>query len=186
MSPGAPSAPVTYVPTPTAPTTYQSVIPQSSYQDAANYLRSTTEDLNRSLQAQYQQAGTPAQSGAWQAGTRSQEAASYAASLPRGDQWTAQNSGGGPDPYALARQSATERYRNSQQDYHQALQQARTTPGPQFQYSTPSWATHPASEFAIGGASAPAPAPAPAPSTRQLYTPQKIWEQSRGGTWKQG
>lgn len=183
MSPGAPSAPVSYVPTPTAPTTYQSVIPRASYQDAANYLASTTADLNKSLQAQYQQAGTPAESGAWQKGTRSQEAASYAASLPKGDQWIAQNTGGGPDPYALARESATQRYKDSQQEYQQALQQAKTTPGPRFEYSTPSWANRSASEFAIGAPEAPPmTTPAPAQLTAQGQPDKQRYYRGGKGT----
>ena len=33
-----PSAPVTYRPTPTAPTIYQSVIPEADYENLTNYL----------------------------------------------------------------------------------------------------------------------------------------------------
>ena len=34
-----PSAPVTYRPTPTAPTIYQSVIPEADYENLGNYLK---------------------------------------------------------------------------------------------------------------------------------------------------
>ena len=178
MSPGAPSAPVSYVPSPAAPITYQSVIPRISYEDQANYLRSTTGELNKALYAQYQQAGTPAESGARQAETRAQEAASYAASLPKGDMWTAQNTGGSPDPYSLARNAATERYGNAQEQYHQALRSSKEAEGPQFDYEPPSWASHGEEDFAVKS-SAPAPAPAPAPSPTSVYA--SAIKKSKGG-----
>jgi hypothetical protein len=184
-TPSAPASPVNYVPTPVAPTTYQSVIPKISYQDQAEFLKSTTGELNKALYAQYQQAGTPYESGAWQKGTRAQEAASYAASLPKGDIWTAQNTGGSPDPYGLARNSATERYGDAQEQYRQALASAKDREGPKFGYTTPSWANRDPSEFAVKKDDNPAPSPAPAPEPAP--EPKRMsWEQSRGGTWKQG
>ena len=138
MSPGAPSAPVTYIPTPTAPITYQSLIPQFSYQDAANYLKSTTDQLNKQLQVQYQQVGTPAELGARQAGTRMTEAASFLASMPR-------------ETYGTAGYNAIAgRLAQAQQDYGTAIQRAGVAPPyNQFTYETPSWATHPDTAWAV-------------------------------------
>lgn len=138
MSPGAPSAPVTYIPTPTAPITYQSLIPQFSYQDAANYLKSTTDQLNKQLQVQYQQVGTPAELGARQAGTRMTEAASYLASMPQETQGTA------------AYRALSDKLTQAQIDYGTAIRRADIAPPyNQFTYQTPSWATHPDTAWAV-------------------------------------
>lgn len=138
MSPGAPSAPVSYIPTPTAPITYQSLIPQFSYQDAAEYLKGTTDQLNKQLQVQYQQVGTPAELGARAAGTRMAADAAYLASMPRETQGTA------------AYNALSGKLAQSQQDYGTAVQQAKIAPPyNQFTYQTPSWATHPDSAWAV-------------------------------------
>ena len=132
MSPGAPSAPVTYIPTPTVPITYQSLIPQFSYQDAANYLENTTNQLNKQLQTQYQQVGTPAEIGARAAGTRLSENAAYLASMPQETRGS------------MAYNAIAGKLMQSQQDYSSAVQRAKIAPDyNQFTYSTPSWATHP-------------------------------------------
>ena len=138
MSPGAPSAPVSYIPTPTAAITYQSLIPQQSYVDAANYLQSTTNQLNKQLQTQYQQVGTPAEIGARQAGTRLQESAAYLAAMPKETQGT---------PAYGAMQDY---FNQSRQYYAKALEAAKIAPDyNQFTYQTPSWAEHPDESWAV-------------------------------------
>jgi len=148
VSPGAPSAPVSYVPSPTAPITYQSIVPKISYQDQANYLKATTNQLNTALQAMYQQTGTPAESGARQAGYRMQEAASYAASLPKGDRWIKETTGN-QDPYGAARNAAMQQASVNQREYINKLRKAKTTPGYQVPYETPSWSTHEDTDWAV-------------------------------------
>lgn len=138
MSPGAPSAPVSYIPTPTPAITYQSLVPKQSYQDAAEYLRNITGQLNKQLQTQYQQVGTPAEIGARQAGIRAKEAASYLASMPR-------ETFGTP-----AYESLQNAFTQSQQDYGAALEKAKTAPAyNQFQYAYPMWATHSDESWAV-------------------------------------
>ena len=148
MSPGAPSAPVSYVPSPSAATTYQSIIPNVSYQQQADYLKTTTDQLNQSLQALYQQSGTPAEIGARQAGYRTAQSGAYAASLPKGDTWLKQVTGT-TDPFAQGRESSTMQNQQDQQDYMAKLKTAQTTPGYQFPNQTPSWASTDPSQFAV-------------------------------------
>lgn len=148
MSRGAPSAATTYVSTPAPPVTYQALIPQSSYQDAANYLKTTTDQLNQALTAMYDQAGTPAELGAQQAGIRSRTASAYAASLPVGDRYLAATTGV-TDPYAALYQDAMAQAVSGAQDWEKARRKAAVTPGPQMTYTPPSWATHPDSSWAV-------------------------------------
>ena len=87
MGGSKPSAPVTYMPTPTAPTLYNSVIPEEDFVAAADYLARMKADRDAIRKQRYQEVGTPGEIGARQAGIREQEAASYSASLPRGTQY---------------------------------------------------------------------------------------------------
>ena len=177
MSPGAPSAPVSYIPTPTAAVTYQSLIPQQSYQDAANYLQATNNQLNKQLQVQYQQVGTPAEIGARQAGYRLKENAAYLASIPTEKQ--------GTPAYGAIQGLLTQ----SQQDYGKALESAKTAPAyDQFSYQFPSWAAHSDESWAVKPDSSTTPAPtsaqaeAAATSTTQgglLNQYQKLVQQGK-------
>lgn len=142
MSRGAPSAATTYVSNPAPAVTYQALIPQESYWDAANYLKDTTNQINQSLLAMYDQNGTPAQIGAQQAGIRSRAASAYAGSLPVGDKYLAATTGV-ENPYSALYKDAMAQAVSGAQDWEDARRKAATTPGPQMTYTTPSWATRP-------------------------------------------
>jgi len=67
------------------PKAFQTVIPQKSYKDLAESMGRTETEYNRLLDSRYDMTGTGAQLGAQQRGIEMQEAASYAASLPKAD-----------------------------------------------------------------------------------------------------
>jgi len=148
VSRGAPSAATTYVSNPAPPVTYQALIPQKSYQDAADYLKTTTDQLNQALTAMYDQAGTPAELGAQQAGIRSRTASAYAASLPVGDRYLAATTGV-TDPYAALYQDAMAQAISGAEDWQKARRKAAVTPGPLMTYTPPSWANNPDSMWAV-------------------------------------
>ena len=62
---------------------YQTFIPQSSFQNAAEYMKRLDEAQNRALERRYDQVGTDAEIGARQKDIQLQEKASYLASLPK-------------------------------------------------------------------------------------------------------
>ena len=62
---------------------YQTFIPQSSFQNAAEYMKRLDEAQNRALDRRYDQVGTDAEIGARQKDIQLQEKASYLASLPK-------------------------------------------------------------------------------------------------------
>ena len=101
MGGSSPSAPVTYIPTPAAPTMYKSVIPESDFAAAGEYLARMKADRRAAEQQRYQQVGTPTEIGARQKNIQAQAASSYAASLPEGSR------------YDAARQTAQEQARKS-------------------------------------------------------------------------
>lgn len=101
MGGSKPSAPVTYIPTPAAPTLYKSVIPEADFARAGEYLARIKADRKAAEQQRYQQVGTPTEIGARQAAIQAQAASSYAASLPQGSQ------------YDAARQTAQEQARKA-------------------------------------------------------------------------
>lgn len=186
------SPPTVVMPAPTAPTTYQSVIPLESYQDLANYLRQIEGDTGEIVKQRYLEVGTPAELGARQAGRRVQEAASYLSSLPRGDRFLAEArgfTGFTPQVFAddtePARKAAQARLSESQLAYGEALgkvaESKATTPPPPPPppaFQTPSWAERTIPE-GMPKSPAPAPAPAfvppppppPAPAPAQYSTP---------------
>lgn len=136
-SPSPPSAPTTYIPTPAAPTLYQSVIPKESYQQAGDYLKRINEQLNAALTEQEKQVGTSAQQGARNAGLMAQQAASYAGSIPVTDKYLQQTTGSS-DVNATARLAANQNAANLQQQYEQKLSQ-QNTPSPSIPFTMPSW-----------------------------------------------
>ena len=101
MGGSKPSAPVTYIPTPAAPTLYKSVIPETDFARAGEYLARIKADRKAAETQRYQQVGTPTEIGARQQAIQAQAASSYAASLPKGSQ------------YDAARQSAQEQARKA-------------------------------------------------------------------------
>lgn len=131
MGGSSPSAPVTYMPAPTAPTLYTSKIPEADYGRIADYLARIKEDTRMKQNQRYREVGTPAEIGARQKGIQMQESASYLASLPKGAQ------------YDAARQAAGQRVSDATTAYTKGVETAdkldyyRPTPE---KYETPSWA----------------------------------------------
>jgi predicted DNA-binding transcriptional regulator AlpA len=80
------------MPTPAAPTLYKSVIPESDFAAAGEYLARMRADRKAAEIKRYEQVGTPAEIGARQAAIRAQEGATYAASLPKGSYYDAARS----------------------------------------------------------------------------------------------
>jgi hypothetical protein len=80
---------------------YKSVIPESDFAAAGEYLARIKADRKVAEQQRYQQVGTPTEIGARQKNIQAQAASSYAASLPKGSQ------------YDAARQTAQEEARKS-------------------------------------------------------------------------
>jgi hypothetical protein len=89
MGGSKPSAPVTYIPSPAAPTLYKSIIPETDFAAAGEYLARLKADRKVAEQQRYQQVGTPTEIGARQKNIQAQAASSYAASLPKGSQYDA-------------------------------------------------------------------------------------------------
>jgi len=139
MGGSPPSSSVTVMPSPTTPTIYKSVIPLESYQQTAEYLNRIQEQTNQVREEMYAQSGTPAEIGARKAGTETQAAASYLASIPKGDKYS-RRAAGTADPYSDARDAAQENLSQAQQNYAKALQNINAKPE-EIKYQTPSWAT---------------------------------------------
>ena len=140
MGSSPPSAPVTVMPAPTAPTIYKSVVPLESYQQTADYLKRIQEQTNIAQQVLDIQSGTPGQVGARKAATEMQAAATYAAFLPKGDKYL-QETTGVSQPYAAAQQVADQRLSDAQAAYAEALKNINTPRQKIDTSGTPSWAT---------------------------------------------
>lgn len=126
MGGSRPSAPVTYMPKPATPSLFISKVPESDFQAAGEFLGRTEELAKQYRQQRYQDVGTPAEIGARQAGVRSQEAASYLASLPQA-------------VAPAAKEAATERLSAAQAEYAKALEQKDVVPEEK-PFETPMWA----------------------------------------------
>tara|TARA_R100000234_G_scaffold12308_2_gene6824 strand:+ start:430 stop:999 length:570 start_codon:yes stop_codon:yes gene_type:complete len=81
---GGSSQPNIVIPPAETPRAFQTIIPQKSYKDLAESMGRTEGEINRVMDQRYDQTGTAAELGAKQRGIEMQEAASYAASLPKG------------------------------------------------------------------------------------------------------
>jgi len=136
----APSPPTVVMPSPTAPTLYQSYVPQSSYEDLAAQLERIQKETGKIQEQRYQEVGTPAELGARQAGRRTQEAASYLSSVPSGDRYLEQTTGTSGQ-FDLARFIAAENLTESQKAYAEALKKILEKPEPTIT-EKPSWAKH--------------------------------------------
>lgn len=121
-----PSAPVTYMPKPATPSLFISQVPERDFQAAGEFVGRTEELAKQYRQQRYQEVGTPAELGARQAGIRSQEAASYLASLPQ-------------DVAPAAKEASTERLSAAQAEYAKALEQKDAVPEEKA-FETPMWA----------------------------------------------
>lgn len=139
MGGSPPSPPTVVMPAPTAPTTYQSVVPLESYQQAADYLRRLTEKTEGLAQQRYQEVGTPAEIGARQAQRRVKEEAAYLSSIPATDKYIAETTGQ-TDRFQAVREASKLGTASATEDYLQALQKADEKPKP-ITFETPSWST---------------------------------------------
>lgn len=135
----SPSAPVAVIPKTVAPTTYISVNPLESYQQAADYFRRTEEELGKVQGERYRDIGTPAEMGARAAGRRTQEAASYLAALPTGDKYLTETTGQ-EAKFAPAKEIAQAQLTDAQQAYGKAVSRIDEVPKTTIT-PTPSWAT---------------------------------------------
>ena len=143
------------IPPAETPRAFQTIIPQKSYKDLAESMGRTEGEINRVMDQRYDQTGTAAELGAKQRGIEMQEAASYAASLPKGTANEAfrgtprefsvtSNTGGTFDTTAgqtsgtkatqtvpqktLAREAAETRYGDAKDYYLKAVEKAKKTP----------------------------------------------------------
>ena len=78
-----PSAPVSYRPTPTAPTIYQSVIPEADYENLGNYLKELKAERAKKRQERQVQGLGDADVAARQKMYAQAEQDMYKASLPK-------------------------------------------------------------------------------------------------------
>lgn len=138
MGGSRPSPPTVVMPAPTAPTTYQSVVPLESYQDLAEQLKRIQTETAKIENQRYMEVGTPAEIGARQAGRRVQEEASYLASLPGGDRYLADLTGKA-EQFTPAKAAAKENLTDAQKAYAEALKKVGEKPQPTIS-DTPSWA----------------------------------------------
>ena len=67
-----------------APQAFQTIVPQKSYKDMAASTLRTEKEINRLMGQRYNEVGTPEEIGARKKGVEMQAAASYLASLPKG------------------------------------------------------------------------------------------------------
>ena len=126
MGGSRPSPPTVVMPTPTAPTLYQSVTPLESYQDLAGQLRRIQEQTDQIQRQRFTEVGTPEEIGARQRGIEAREAASYLTSLPKGDT-TLEQTTGLKDPYKPIRETVEGQLTDAQKAYAEAMQRAGRT-----------------------------------------------------------
>lgn len=126
------------MPSPTAPTLYQSVVPLESYQDLAESMKRYQTETAKIQAQRYQEVGTPAELGARMASRRVQEEASKLATVPTGDKYLQQTTGvtGQFEPLREANKQALSQ---AQQEYAEALKKIGEKPEPTIA-ETPSWA----------------------------------------------
>jgi len=138
MGGSRPSAPSVIMPSPTAPTTYQSTTPLESYQDLAGQLKRIQEETGKIAEQRYQEVGTPTELGARQAARRQLEAASYLAAVPLGDKYV-EESTGRKDQFEPLKKAAEQQLSEAQKEYAEALKKIGEKPTPTIA-ETPSWA----------------------------------------------
>lgn len=138
MGGSRPSPPSVVMPSPTAPTTYQSVAPLESYQDLAEQLKRIQTETGKIAEQRYQEVGTPAELGARQAARRQIEAAAYLSAVPSGDRYLTETTGkeGQFEPLKTA---AEQQLTESQKEYAEALKKIGEKPAATIA-ETPSWA----------------------------------------------
>ena len=76
--------PTIIMPAEGAPQAFQTIVPQKSYKDIAESTLRSEKEINRLMGQRYDEVGTPDEIGARKKGVEMQAAASYLASLPKG------------------------------------------------------------------------------------------------------
>jgi hypothetical protein len=122
MGGSKPSAPTVYMPAPTAPTVYQSIVPEEDYQMLEERLKRIQDQTNVALQQRYKEVGTPEELGARQAGRRVQENAAYLSSLPTNNSYL--SGAKEQDQFKAVKEAAGEQLTDSQKEYAKALEAA--------------------------------------------------------------
>ena len=79
---GGGSSPEIVIPEQQKSKAFQTIIPQQTFQNAAEYMGRLDDEYNRTLERQYDQVGTPAEMGARVKGRELQGRSSYLSSLP--------------------------------------------------------------------------------------------------------
>ena len=129
------STPTIQIPEQEQAKAYQTLVPQSSFQNAAEYMGRLDDEYNRALNRRYNEVGTSAERGARARGVEMQERASYLASLPkRGNSFFGERSnsqtGGISDnikqKQSPARDVANMRLNNAKTAYNEAVAKAKT------------------------------------------------------------
>jgi len=134
----APAAPTVMMPSPTAPTLYQSTVPLQSYQDLAEQMKRYQTETAKIQEQRYQEVGTPSELGARMASRRVQEEAAKLSAVPTGDKYLQQTTGvtGQFEPFREANKEALSL---AQKEYAEALKKIGEKPTPTIS-ETPSWA----------------------------------------------
>lgn len=141
-----PTPPSVVMPAPTAPSLFSSVIPEADYAAAGEYLKRIQEQTQKAVEERIAQTGTPEEIGARQAGQRFQEAASYRASLPKGDTYLKAitgRSGMQGDMWTGVKEATEQRVSDAAKAYGEALgkvSEAKAKPKEPVTFETPSWA----------------------------------------------
>ena len=138
MGGSKPSPGTVVMPSPTAPTTYQSVTPLESYQMMGEQLKRIQQEAGKIAEQRYQEVGTPAELGARQAARRQLEAAAYLSAVPAGDKYIEQTTGK-TGQYEPVKQAAQAQLTEAQKEYAEALKKVGEKPTPTIS-ETPSWA----------------------------------------------
>ena len=126
------------MPSPTAPTLFQSVVPLQSYKDLAETMKRYQEETGKIQEQRYQEVGTPAQIGALAASRRVQEEAAKLAAVPTGDKYLQQTTGVSGQ-FEPLREANKEALSEAQKQYAEALKKSGEKPTPTIA-ETPSWA----------------------------------------------
>ena len=133
------SAPTVIMPSPTAPQTYVSVVPQQDYRNLSELGQRLTNQANE-LEGQRWAYGTPAELAARGAKRDKLAAAAYLSGLPTSDKYTQQTTGRQGDAYAPVKEAAKTNLTDAEKRYAEALAKAGDVPT-QTQWGTPGWST---------------------------------------------
>ena len=133
-------APTVIMPSPTAPQTYVSVVPQQDYRNLAKSGEEATNQANELERQRWAVVGTPAQLAVKEAKRDELAAAAHLSGLPTSDRYTQQITGRQGDAYATVKDAATRNFTDAQKRYAEALAKINDVPT-QTQWGTKGWAT---------------------------------------------